>query len=153
MEEAVVALEKEVVECLRRRDKQWTKQLKERKAPEVAVPTPAATSKPVPSTSSSSYPPTDHHTTSTASQTEGRAKEGTTCNKTSSGQEVTYIFSVLPFSSEEVNSAQQDDVTLSISPSIHQTDRIAISTTRVCCTDGSRAGTAIAGCSSQFQRP
>lgn len=78
------------------------------------------------STISSSYHPPDPHTTSTASQNDDRAKDGTICAKTSSGPDVAYIFSILPFSSEEVNSAQQDDISHPISPSTHLNDRITM---------------------------
>ncbi len=126
VKEAVAALEKEVVECFRRRDKQWAKQTKDKKAPEATVSPHTETSIPVPSIISSSSPPTDSPTISATSQTDNRAKEGITFTKTSSGPDVTYIFSVLPFSSEEVISAQKDDITLPISPSTHQTDRITM---------------------------
>ncbi len=96
------------------------------KAPEATVSPHTETSNPVPSIISSFSPPTDCSTISATSPTDGRAKEGTTFNKTSSGPEVTHIFSVLPFSSEEVISAQQDDITLPSSPSTHQTDRITM---------------------------
>ncbi len=125
VKEAVEALGKEVVECLRRRDKQWTKQLREKNVPEVAVPPPTETVS-VPSTICSSSPLTDYPAISMSSPTQDRATEGTTTAMTSTGPAVTYIFSVLPFSSEEIISAQQDDATLSISTSTHQTDRITV---------------------------
>ncbi len=116
VKEAVEALGKEVVECLRRRDKQWTKQLREKNVPEVAVPPPTETDS-VPSTICSSSPLTDRPAISTSSPTQDRATEGTTTAMTSTEPAVSYIFSVLPFSSEEIITAQQDDATLSISTS------------------------------------
>ncbi|XP_067265978.1 uncharacterized protein [Chanodichthys erythropterus] len=126
VKEAMAALEKEVVECFRRRDKQWTKQLKEKKLPEATVPTPTETSNPVPSTIYTSSPPTDCSTISTLSQTDSTTEQGISCTNTSSGPDVSYIFSVLPFSSEEANSTQQDDYTLAIISSTPQTDRITV---------------------------
>ncbi|RXN17970.1 U1 small nuclear ribonucleo C-like protein [Labeo rohita] len=125
VKEAVEALGKEVVECLRRRDKQWSKQLQEKNVPETAVPPPTETNS-MPSTSCSSSPSTDRPTISTSSPMQDRAREGTTVALTSTGPDVSYILSILPFSIEEIISAQQDDATLSISASTHQTDRIII---------------------------
>lgn len=114
------SLEKEVVECFRRRDKQLAKQMKEKRIPEAAVSPPTETTCPMPSTISFSSSPIYSPTLSTNSQTDGKAKDGTICAKTSSGPDVAYIFSILHFSSEEVNSAQQDDISNPISPSTHQ---------------------------------
>ncbi|RXN19657.1 U1 small nuclear ribonucleo C-like protein [Labeo rohita] len=116
---------KEVVECLRRRDRQWTKQLREKNVPEATVPPPTETDS-VPSTSCPSSPPTDHPAISTSSPTQDSAREGTTSALTSTGPDLSYIFSILPFSKEEIITTQQDDTTLSISTTTHQTNRITV---------------------------
>ncbi|KAL1277032.1 hypothetical protein QQF64_023705 [Cirrhinus molitorella] len=120
LQEAVEALGKEDVGCLRRRDKQWTKQLQEKSIPEAAVPPPTETHQ-MPSTTCFSSTQTDHPAISTSSPTQDRARDGMTNAMTSTEPVVRYIFS-----NEEIMSAQQDDATLSIPTSMHQTDRITV---------------------------
>ncbi len=60
--------------------------MKDKKAPEATVSPHTETSNLVPSIISSSSPPTDCSTISATLPSDSRAKEGTTFNKTSSGQ-------------------------------------------------------------------
>ncbi|RXN15874.1 hypothetical protein ROHU_027838 [Labeo rohita] len=84
---------------------------------------------PVPSTSVPGFPPANHPSTSTTSRTINRATDGEFCATTPIGPDFDTIFSILPFSREQLHSTQGDDHTLqglSISPSTPPTNRIEL---------------------------
>ncbi len=63
IKDAVATLEREVIDCFKRRDKKWAKQLDQTKDPEAAISPPTATTSPVPPTSTpwlSSGQPSQH---------------------------------------------------------------------------------------------
>ncbi len=129
IKDAVATLEREVIDCFKRRDKKWAKQLDQKKDPEAAISPPTATTSPVPPTSTPGFPPANHPSTSTTSRTTNRATDGEFCPTTPTGPDFDHIFSILPFSREQLSSAQGDDGTLqglSISPSTPLTNRIEV---------------------------
>ncbi|KAF4103778.1 hypothetical protein G5714_014765 [Onychostoma macrolepis] len=97
--------------------------------PEFAISPPTTTTSPVPLTSTPGFPPANVPTASTTSQTDKRANDGEPCATTSAGPDFTAIFSHLPFSREELTSAQGDDDILQgliISPSTPPTNGIYV---------------------------
>ncbi|XP_016139052.1 uncharacterized protein [Sinocyclocheilus grahami] len=129
IKDAVATLEREVIDCFKRRDKKWAKQLKQTKAPEATISPATATTSPVPPTSTPGFPPDNHPCTSTTSWTTNRATDGEFCATTPAGPEFNHSFSILPFSREQLGSAQGDDGTLqglSISLSTPATNRIEV---------------------------
>ncbi len=129
IKDAVATLEREVIDCFKRRDKNWAKQLDQTKDPEAAISTATATTSPVSPTSTPGFPPANHPSTSTTSRTTNRATDGEFCATTPTGPDFDHIFSILPFSREQLSSAQGDDGTLqglSISPSTPLTNRIEV---------------------------
>ncbi|KAL0173595.1 hypothetical protein M9458_029563, partial [Cirrhinus mrigala] len=129
IKDAVATLEREVFDCFKRRDKKWVKQLEQLNYPEAAISPPTAVTSPVPPTSTPGFPPANHHSTSTTSQTINRATDGESCATTPTGPDFDTIFSILPFSREQLHSAQGDDHTLqglSISPSTPPTNWIEV---------------------------
>ncbi len=129
IKDAVATLEREVIDCFKRRDKKWAKQLDQTKDPEAAISPPTATTSSVPPTSTPGFPPANHPSTSTTSRTTNRATDGEFCATTPTGPDFDHIFSILPFSREQLRSAQGDDGTLqglSISPSTPLTNRIDV---------------------------
>ncbi len=129
VKDTVATLEREVTECFMRRDKKWAKQLEQIKKPEFAISPPTTTTSPVLPTSTPGFPPANVPTASTPSQTINRATDGESCATTSVGPDFTAIFSHLPFSREELTSAQGDDDILqglTISPSTPPTNGIYV---------------------------
>ncbi len=118
--DAMVTLEREVIDCLKRKDKKRVKQLEQLKDPEAAISPPTVTTSPVPPTSTPGFHPANHPSTSITSRTTNRATDGEFCATTPTGPDFDHSFSILPFSREQLSSTQGDDGTLqglSISPS------------------------------------
>ncbi|XP_048012596.1 uncharacterized protein LOC125245846 [Megalobrama amblycephala] len=129
IKDAVLTLEREVIDCFKRRDKKWAKQLEQSKDPETAISPPIATTNPVPPTSTPGFPPTNDPTASTTSRTVNRATDGEFCATVTTRPDLDTNFSILPFYREQLTSAQSDDDTLqrlSISPSTPPTDGIEV---------------------------
>ncbi|KAL1282176.1 hypothetical protein QQF64_000979 [Cirrhinus molitorella] len=82
---------------------------------------------PVPPTSTPGFPPANNPSTSTTSQTINRATNEEFCTTSPTGPDFETIFSILPFSTEQLGSTQGDDDTLqglSNSPSTPPTNWI-----------------------------
>ncbi|KAL0181864.1 hypothetical protein M9458_021239, partial [Cirrhinus mrigala] len=129
IKDAVATLEREVFDCFKRRDKKWTKQLELLKDPEAAISPPTATTSPVPPTSTPDFPQANHPSTSATSQTNNRASDGEFCATTPTRPDFDTIFSILPFSKEQLCSVLGDDDTLqglSISPSTPPTNGVEV---------------------------
>ncbi len=123
--DAVAILEREVIDCFKRRDKKWAKPLEQTKDPEAAISPPTATTNPVHPTSTAGFPPANHPSTSTTSCPTDREF----CATTPTGPDFNTIFSILPFSREQFSSAQGIDGTLQglfISPNTPLTNRIKV---------------------------
>ncbi|ROL45725.1 hypothetical protein DPX16_0113 [Anabarilius grahami] len=119
---------REVIDCFKRRDKKWVKQLEQTRDPETAISPPTVTTSPVP-TSAPGFPPANDPTASTTSRTTNRTTDGEFCANTPTGPDFDTIFSILPFSKEQLISAQGDDDTLqglNISPTTPPTKRIKL---------------------------
>ncbi|KAI2647106.1 Retrovirus-related Pol poly from transposon [Labeo rohita] len=129
IKDAVATLEREVFDCFKRRDKKWAKQLELLKDPEAAISPPTATTSLVPPTSTPGFPPANHPNTSATSRTNNRASDGEFCATTPTRPDFDTIFSILPFSKEQLCSVLGDDDTLqglSISPSTPPTNRVEV---------------------------
>ncbi|RXN17696.1 Retrotransposable element Tf2 protein type 2 [Labeo rohita] len=127
IKDAVATLEREVFDCFKRRDKKWAKQLELLKDPEAAISPPTATTS-LPR-QSPGFPPANHPSTSATSQTNNRASDGEFCATTPTRPDFDTIFSILPFSKEQLCNVLGDDDTLqglSISPSTPPTNGIEV---------------------------
>ncbi|KAI2667165.1 Coiled-coil domain-containing protein 78 [Labeo rohita] len=100
MEESIKDAVSTLERGLRLRDKKWVKQLEQLNDPEASISPPTATTSPVPPTSVPGFPPANHPSTSTTSQTVNRATDGEFCATTPTGPDFDTIFSILPFSRE-----------------------------------------------------
>lgn len=129
VKDAVATLEREVVECFKRRDNKLAKELKKERASVATVSPPASTASPVPPTISPGIPPTNSSTISTTSRTVNRAMDRDHCATVPAGPDFHFTFSVLPFSRQELCSTQaRDDILqgLTISPPTAQTTIISV---------------------------
>ncbi|CAM4537011.1 unnamed protein product [Leuciscus chuanchicus] len=127
IKDAVGTLEREVIECFKRRDKKGMKQLEQRKDPEATIFSPTAATSPVSPSSTPCFLPANNPTASTTSRPINRTTDEEFCATIPVGPDLDPIISILPFSREQLASAQGADDTLqglTISPTTQPTGEL-----------------------------